>query len=49
MTGQMTRDMLVRISQPELKNEWKKISFVCDKLEITRGELEDIFYLPLNL
>ena len=26
----------------------KEISFVCDKLEITRGELEDIFDLPLR-
>ena len=46
----MTREeALVRISQPELKMwKWKKKLVLCDKLEITRGEIEDIFDLPLE-
>jgi N-acetyl sugar amidotransferase len=47
LTGQMTRDnALERISKPELSEEFlqKEFDYVADKLDLTRVELEEIFY-----
>lgn len=49
LTGQMTRDeALIRISKPELEEEvlQKEFDYVADKLDLTRSELEEIFYGP---
>lgn len=47
LTGQMTRDeALERISKPELPEEFlqKEFDYVADKLDMTRAELQEIFY-----
>jgi N-acetyl sugar amidotransferase len=47
LTGQMTRDeAIVRISKPELSEEFlnKEFDYIADKLDLTRNELEEIFY-----
>jgi N-acetyl sugar amidotransferase len=47
LTGQMTREeALERISKPELSEEFlqKEFEFVADKLDLTRSQLEEIFY-----
>jgi N-acetyl sugar amidotransferase len=47
LTGQMTRDeALERISRPELSEEFlqKEFDYVADKLDLTRAELQEIFY-----
>jgi N-acetyl sugar amidotransferase len=46
LTGQMTRnDALDRISRPELAEEFlqKEFDYIADKLDISRGELKEIF------
>jgi N-acetyl sugar amidotransferase len=47
LTGQMTREeALERISKPELSEDFlqKEFEFVADKLDLTRSQLEEIFY-----
>ena len=47
LTGQMTREeAIVRISKPELSEEFlnKEFDYIADKLDLTRNELEEIFY-----
>jgi N-acetyl sugar amidotransferase len=49
LTGQMTRnEALERISRPELSEDFlnREFDYVADKLDLTRGELQDIFNGP---